>query len=79
MQRQLITAPTPRLLGAAQAAAFLGIGARMFDAMWRRGELPAPHRLGRRVLRDIKILDQFVDTLSGLQRAPSKQEDEWNW
>jgi excisionase family DNA binding protein len=71
-----ITPPTPRLLSAELAAAYLSISPRGFEKLWRTGRLPAPHRLGRRVLWDRKLLDQFVDILSSLH-LPSEEVDEW--
>lgn len=50
----------------ATAAAYLGIGERAFESLWRKGLLPQPHRLGRRVLRDRKILDEWADAVSGI-------------
>jgi len=67
VQRQLFTPPVPRLVGMAQAAAFLGLGERTFEKLWRGGSLPAPHKVGRRLLWDLKLLDLYVDELSGLQ------------
>jgi len=72
-----ITPPTPRLLSAELAAAYLSISPRGFEKLWRTGHLPAPHRLGRRVLWDRKLLDQFVDILSSLHQ-PSDDIDEWS-
>jgi predicted DNA-binding transcriptional regulator AlpA len=71
-----ITPPTPRLLSAELAAAYLSISPRGFEKLWRTGHLPAPHRLGRRVLWDRKLLDQFVDILSSLH-IPPDEIDEW--
>ena len=48
----------------------------MFEQRWRRGWLPAPHRIGRRLLWDIKLLDLFVDELSGLPTAEIPKEPE---
>lgn len=66
MNRQLYTPPTPRLLGVLHAAAFLGISARTFEKLWRGNELLQPHRFGRRLLWDVKVLERYVDRLSGL-------------
>lgn len=66
LQRQLITPPVPRLLGMNHAAAFLGVSPRTFEKLWRGRHLPQPHRFGRRLLWDIKVLERYVDTLSGL-------------
>lgn len=75
----LVTQPTARLLDAATAAAFLGIGERAFDKQWRSGSVPAPHRLGRRLLWDRRLLDQFVDRLSGLSNPPPKPPTKRKW
>ena len=48
------------------AAAYLGISERAFEMRWRREELPAPVRIGRRLLWDRVILDKWVDNLSGV-------------
>ncbi len=61
-----LTPPTARLFDATTAAAYLGMSARTFDKHWRAGKLPAPHRIGRRLLWDRRLLDDFVDQLSGL-------------
>jgi predicted DNA-binding transcriptional regulator AlpA len=76
VERQLITPPTPRLLGAAYAAAFLGISPRTFEKLWRKNDLPSPHRIGRRLLWDVKALECFVDRLSGLNE---KAEVDVDW
>jgi excisionase family DNA binding protein len=71
-----ITPPIPRLLSAELAAAYLSISPRGFEKLWRTGHLPAPHRLGRRVLWDRKLLDEFVDVLSKLH-LPANEMDDW--
>lgn len=63
----LSTPPVPRLLGAPLAAAYLGISERTFERMWRSDRLPAPHRIGTRLLWDRLLLDQYVDVLSDLK------------
>ena len=65
----------PRLFTARLAADYLGVSERSFERLWRSGRLPQPHRLGRRLLWDRKLLDGFVDELSGLIQA--KQDDDW--
>lgn len=57
--------PVPRLFTAAVAAGYLGMGVRTFENHWRRGNLPAPHRIGRKLLWDRRVLDAYVDALSG--------------
>jgi excisionase family DNA binding protein len=71
-----ITPPVPRLLSIDLAAAYLSISPRALEKLWRTGRLPAPHRLGRRVLWDRKLLDGFVDVLSKLDSAPD-DADHW--
>ena len=56
----------PRLLNSKTAAIYIGISPRAFETLWRSGRVPAPIRLGRRVLWDRKVLDIFVDQLSGV-------------
>jgi len=53
------------------AAAFLGISPRMFEKLWRSERLPQPHRLGRRLLWDVKLLERYADTLSGIDTDPN--------
>lgn len=73
--------PTPRLLSAPLAAAFLGVSPRTFEKLWRTGSFPHPHRIGRRLLWDRKLLDQFVDVLSGVSSdaltEATQQPDRW--
>lgn len=69
--RNLVTPPVPRLVGQAVAAAYLGISERMFETYWRKYEMPYPIRLGRRLLWDLKILDEWVDVLSDLDKKPN--------
>jgi predicted DNA-binding transcriptional regulator AlpA len=73
VQRQLITAPVPRLLGMDHAAAFLGISPRSFEKLWRSYKLPQPYRLGRRLVWDIKILEEYVDALRPYDRDASNE------
>ncbi len=67
---QKVTPPTPRLLGLEAAAAYVGLSPRGFEGQWRAGKMPAPHRIGRRLLWDRRLLDQFVDVLSGFEKPP---------
>jgi predicted DNA-binding transcriptional regulator AlpA len=57
----LSTPPTPRLLSAKQAAAYLGISMRSFDRLWRVHQLPQPVKLGRKNVWDRRTLDHFCD------------------
>lgn len=52
------------------AAAYLSLAARTFEYKWRAGEMPAPLRIGRRLLWDRKVLDLYVDELSELIPKP---------
>lgn len=62
------TAPPPRLLSSAMAAEYLGISERTFRKI---DSLPPPVRIGRRVLWDRNILDDWVDTVSELGVRPT--------
>lgn len=66
----------PRLLGMAEAAAFLGVSPRTFEKFWRSYQMPQPHRIGRRLLWDVKLLDRYVDVLSGIE---TKEVDNEGW
>ena len=64
-------APTRRLIDEQSAARYLGVSVaslrlnRYQGHRGRRMRLPKPVRLGRRVLYDIRILDEFIDSLLG--------------
>lgn len=60
-----------RLLGQRTAATYLGIGERTFEKQWRAGDMPQPHRIGRRILWDRKLLDRWADEVSGLEQKPN--------
>ena len=77
VQRQLITPPIPRLLGMPHAAAFLGLSPRSFEKLWRTHQLPQPHRLGRRLLWDIRLLEEYVNELSGLSDPSVVSNEGW--
>ncbi|WP_443030657.1 helix-turn-helix transcriptional regulator [Sphingomonas sp. RT2P30] len=66
MESRQVAPPIVRLLGQAIAAAYLGVSERTFEQQWRSGALPEPHRIGRRLLWDRKLLDRWVDDLSGI-------------
>lgn len=63
-RRQPLTPPIPRLFSQALAASYLGVSERTFEKWWRVGTMPAPHRFGRRLLWDRKLLDEWADALS---------------
>ena len=68
----------PRLLSSKTAAIYMGISPRAFETLWRSGRLPTPIRLGRRVLWDRKVLDLFVDQLSGVGAfAPTRDVEDF--
>lgn len=54
----------PRLLSREQAAEYVGVSPTAFDELVP-GTMPAPTRLGRRVLWDRHQLDRVVDRLAG--------------
>lgn len=70
-----ISAPEPRLFDENTAAAYLGIGKTRFRQRWQAGELPQPHRDGRRILWDRRLLDRYVDALSGLGATSGSWDD----
>lgn len=72
-----ITPPVPRLLGVRLAAAYLGLSERGFDMRWRNRTLPQPHRIGRRLLWDRKLLDMYVDALSEIDGEQVSNNDGW--
>ena len=61
----LCSPPAARLFGQANAGAYLGISERHFENQWRAGKMPQPIRLGRRLLWDKVILDDWVDAVTG--------------
>ncbi len=62
--------PEPRLFDQATAAAYLGLSERTFEAQWRSYKIPYPHKIGRRLLWDRRILDAWADTLPGFENKP---------
>lgn len=62
--------PEPRLLDEITAAAYLGTSATHFRSRWQARVLPQPHKDGRRLLWDRKLLDRYVDAVSGLDAEP---------
>lgn len=76
-RQTLVTPPIARLFDEATAAAYLGLSERGFEGLWRCGSLPQPHRVGRRLLWDRKMLDIWADDLSGLGPRPNFFGDLW--
>jgi predicted DNA-binding transcriptional regulator AlpA len=54
----------PRGLSRANAAAYVGVSASLFDAMVRDGRMPQPKRINSRVVWDRWELDAAFDALS---------------
>jgi predicted DNA-binding transcriptional regulator AlpA len=55
----------PRGLSRVQAAAYVGVGTTLFDAMVKDGRMPKPFRINTRILWDRYRLDAAFDALSG--------------
>ncbi len=53
----------PRGVAREQAAAYLGIGASLFDRLMEQGVLPKPKRLAGRKVWDVRALDRAFDAL----------------
>lgn len=70
-----VALPVPRLLNEETAAGYLGISKTSFRARWQKGTLPQPHRDGRRLLWDIRLLDRYVDALSGISASSNSWDD----
>jgi predicted DNA-binding transcriptional regulator AlpA len=54
----------PRGLSRVQAAAYVGVGTTLFDAMVKDGRMPKPFRINTRILWDRYRLDAAFDALS---------------
>ena len=65
----------PRLIGEEAAAAYLGLSKSTFRRRWSPGELPQPHRIGGRLLWDVRLLDRYVDALSGIGAQAGSWDD----
>ena len=72
-----ITLPIPRLMGVELAAGYFGISERSFERQLLNAAFPQPIKIGRRSLWDRKVLDIFIDELSGL--APLEPETDADW
>lgn len=75
--------PAPRLLSAAQAAAYCGVSVTTFEA-WAPVPPLRPSPAPRRKLWDIRALDAWLDRESGLESPrrrssdrPEKKHDPW--
>lgn len=54
---------SPRLLGARDAAFYIGVSESMLRAMAKDGEAPTPKRIGRRLVWDRADLDAYAEDL----------------
>jgi len=76
VRNAFVTLPTPRLLDEETAAAYLGISKSHFRKLWEKDRvLPQPHRLGNRLLWDRRLLDRYVDALSGIAPSSNSWDD----
>lgn len=53
----------PRGLNRDEAAAYVGVGVTLFDAMVKDGRMPKPARVNGRVLWDRRQVDRAMDRL----------------
>lgn len=72
-----IAAVEPRGLAKAEAAAYVGIGATLFDALVRDGKFPPPARLNGRLIWDRKALDRAMDELFDAPSNHPQYADPW--
>lgn len=73
--RVLRAAIEPRGLSRVDAAAYVGIGATLFDELVKHGRMPQPARVNGRVIWDRKALDRALDEL--FDAAPATAADPW--
>ena len=59
----LPTSLPPRGLSRSEAAAYVGVGTTLFDAMVRDGKMPGPKRIHARVVWDRHRLDKAFEAL----------------
>jgi excisionase family DNA binding protein len=69
---------SPRGLSRTEAAAYVGLGTTSFDYLIRAGRLPAPIRVGRRVLWDRGALDAALAAMAGGTSPPAANGAEPN-
>ena len=67
---------SPRFLSRPQAASYLGVSERLFDAEVARGMWPPPLRRGSRVTWDVRQLDAAADRLAGIGGVASVAVDD---
>lgn len=67
---------TPRLVDEVTAAAYIGRSRTAFREQRKRGLLPAPSDSNGNIpLWDVRVLDRFVDTKSGLVPQSNTWDD----
>ena len=64
----------PRGLSRVQAAAYIGVSARLFDVMVQDGRMPKPTRINSRTVWDRVKIDQAFAALSEDER----DDDPWS-
>lgn len=65
----------PRGLSRVEAAAYIGVGATLFDEMVRDGRMPAPKRINGRVVWDRHRLDKAFEALPD---EDERADDVWD-
>lgn len=71
-------AVAPRGLSRKEAAAYIGVSPTTFDRLIVEGRMPAPTRIYRRVVWDLRLLDRAWDRLAGHAPAGDHEEaDPW--
>ncbi len=76
MARAALAPLSPRLIDEATAAAYLGRGRTTFRDQRAKGLLPPPSdRNGNIPLWDVRVLDRFVDSKSGLTASSNSWDD----
>jgi predicted DNA-binding transcriptional regulator AlpA len=71
----LPTSLPPRGLCRAEAAAYVGVSATLFDKMVGDGRMPKPKRINARTVWDRHQLDRAFDALPD---ADGRADDEWD-
>lgn len=71
--RPLPTNLAPRGVAREEAAAYIGIGATLFDRMVQAGTMPRPKTIGGRRVWDVRALDRAFSAL------PSEGDDNNPW
>jgi excisionase family DNA binding protein len=66
---------TPRALTRKELAAYLGLSLTTLQNYTKHGKIPLPTLPGKRY--DLKLIDQFLDGLSGLQNQQQTPLQRW--